>query len=117
VAARGKRRKPAAYGTSACSVAADYPEFQARIGAFLQELAVLGWTIGRNVHIDTRWGGGSTAAIRKHAGELAALAPDVILPHGATTVRPLMEATRTAAKALGIVVPPGLLVAADEVIE
>jgi putative ABC transport system substrate-binding protein len=87
-------------------VAADNTEFQARIGAFLQELAVLGWTIGRNVHIDIRWGGGSTAAIRKHAGELAALAPDVILAHGATSVRPLMEATRTVPIVFPVIVDP-----------
>src|SRR5262245_42355085 len=35
---------------------ADDPVWQARLGAFLQGLALLGWTIGRNVHIDTRWG-------------------------------------------------------------
>ena len=64
-------------------VAADDAEFQARVGAFLQGLQQLGWTIGRNVRIDTRWAGASAADIRKHAAELVALAPDVILAHGA----------------------------------
>jgi putative ABC transport system substrate-binding protein len=69
--------------------------FQTWVGAFLQGLAVLGWTIGRNVRIDTRWATANAAEIRRHAAELAALAPDVILAHGASTVRPLLQASRT----------------------
>src|SRR5229473_953409 len=76
-------------------VAADDPEFQARVGAFLQALALLGWTIGRNVRIDIRWATANAADIRRHAAELAALAPDVILAHGASSVGPLLQATRT----------------------
>jgi putative ABC transport system substrate-binding protein len=73
---------------------ADDPVWQARVGAFLQALALLGWTIGRNVHIDTRWARNNPTEIRKHATELAALAPDVIL--GVTsTLGPLLEVTRT----------------------
>jgi putative ABC transport system substrate-binding protein len=75
--------------------AADDAVFQTWVGAFLQGLAVSGWTIGRNVRIDTRWATANVAEIRRHAAELAALAPDVILAHGATTVRPLLQATRT----------------------
>ena len=75
--------------------AADDAEFQARVGAFLQGLQQLGWTIGRNVRIDTRWATANAAEIRRHAAELAALAPDVILAHGASTVGPLLQATRT----------------------
>jgi ABC-type uncharacterized transport system substrate-binding protein len=74
---------------------ADDAEFQAWVGAFLQALALLGWTIGRNVRIDTRWAGAKADDIRKHAAELAALAPDVILAHGASTLGPLLQATRT----------------------
>ena len=74
---------------------ADDAEFQAWVGAFLQELALLGWTIGRNVRIDTRWATANAGEIRRHAAELAALAPDVILAHGASTVGPLLQATRT----------------------
>jgi putative tryptophan/tyrosine transport system substrate-binding protein len=76
-------------------VAADDAEFQARVGAFLQALALLGWSIGRNVRIDTRWAGASAVEIRRHAAELVALAPDVILAHGAPTLGPLLQATRT----------------------
>ena len=74
---------------------ADDPEFQARVGAFLQGLQQSGWTIGRNVRIDTRWATTSITDIRRHAAELAALAPDVILAFGASTVGPLLQATRT----------------------
>src|ERR1700719_3699342 len=59
--------------------AAGDPEGQGRLAAFLQELQQLGWTIGRNVRIDTRWGRGDAERIHKHAAELAELAPDVIL--------------------------------------
>jgi putative ABC transport system substrate-binding protein len=75
--------------------AADDAEFQARVGAFLQALALLGWTVGRNLRIDTRWATANAAEIRRHAAELATLAPDVILAHGASTVGPLLQATRT----------------------
>ena len=75
--------------------AADNPEFQARIGAFLQRLALLGWTIGHNVRVDTRWTGANAVDIRKHAAEMAALAPDVILAFGSSTVASLLQVTRT----------------------
>ena len=86
--------------------AADDAEFQARVGAFLQGLALLGWTIGRNVRIDTRWATANAADIRRHAAELAALAPDVILAHGASTVGPLLQATRTVPIVFPVVVDP-----------
>src|SRR5262245_45257154 len=75
--------------------AADDPVFQARLAAFHQGLALLGWTIGRNVQIDTRWSGGNAAELRRHAAELAALGPEVILAHGAGSVEELLQATRT----------------------
>ncbi len=75
--------------------AADDADFQAWVGAFQQALAQSGWIIGRNVRIDTRWGGGKSEDIRRHATELVALAPDVILAHGTSTVRPLVQATRS----------------------
>ena len=74
---------------------ADDPEFQARIGAFLQELQLFGWAIGRNVQIEVRWTTDSAAEIRRHAAELTTLTPDVILAHGASTVGALLQATRT----------------------
>jgi putative ABC transport system substrate-binding protein len=75
--------------------ATDDAEFHTRLAAFHQALALLGWTIGRNVRIDTRWATTKAAEIRRHAAELAALAPDVILAFGASTVGPLLQATRT----------------------
>jgi putative ABC transport system substrate-binding protein len=75
--------------------AADDPEWQVRVGAFLQALALLGWTIGRNARIDTRWATTNAGEIRRHAAELAALVPDVILAGGTTPAGPLLQATRT----------------------
>ena len=75
--------------------ATDDLEFQARLGAFLQGLQEWGWTIGSNVRIDTRWATTNSADIRRHAAELAALAPDVIVAHGSSTVGPLQQATST----------------------
>jgi putative tryptophan/tyrosine transport system substrate-binding protein len=69
-------------------------EYQAWLGAFLQGLALLGWNIGRNLQVDTRWATANAAEIRRHATELAALAPDVILASGGSTVGPLLQATR-----------------------
>src|SRR5450759_3859028 len=64
-------------------------------GAFQQELALLGWSIGRNVRIDIRWATTNAAEIRRQAAELIALAPDVILAAGDTTLPSLLQATRT----------------------
>jgi putative ABC transport system substrate-binding protein len=72
----------------------DSPVAQARIAALLQELRQLGWT-GRNVRIDIHWAGADAENIRKHAAELATLAPDVILANGSVVVAPLLQATRT----------------------
>jgi putative ABC transport system substrate-binding protein len=75
-------------------LAPDDAESQARIGAFTQTLMQLGWSDGHNLQIDTRWA--TADDIRKHAAELVALAPDVLLAGtGTTTVLPLLEATRT----------------------
>jgi putative tryptophan/tyrosine transport system substrate-binding protein len=55
------------------NVAADDPEGQARLTAFVQGLQQLGWTDGRNVRIDYRWGGGDADRIRRYAAELVAI--------------------------------------------
>jgi putative tryptophan/tyrosine transport system substrate-binding protein len=73
---------------------ADDAIWQDRVGAFLQAMGLLGWTIGRNVRIDTRWATTNAAEIRKHAAELAALAPDAILAGGTSSVAPMLQATR-----------------------
>jgi putative ABC transport system substrate-binding protein len=75
------------------AAAEDDAQFQARVGAFLQALALLGWSIGRNVQIDSRWATANAAEVRRHAAELVALAPDVILAHGAGPVGALQQAT------------------------
>ena len=59
--------------------ASDDAEFQARLSAFLEGLAELGWNIGENARIDIRWAGANAAEVRKHAAELATLGRDVIL--------------------------------------
>jgi putative ABC transport system substrate-binding protein len=75
---------------------ADDAELQARVAAFKEGLAQLGWTDGRNVRIDTRWATTNADDLRRHAAELAALAPDVLVAAtGTATVAPLLQATRT----------------------
>jgi putative ABC transport system substrate-binding protein len=71
------------------------PEDQTRNAAFLQGLQQLGWTVGRNVRIDYRWGAGDADRNRRNVTELAALAPDVILVTGTPVLGPLLQATRT----------------------
>jgi putative ABC transport system substrate-binding protein len=67
----------------------------------------LGWADGRNVRIETRWAGTSADDIRRHAAELAALAPDVILAGtGTLTVAPLLQATRTVPIVFVLVIDP-----------
>jgi putative ABC transport system substrate-binding protein len=73
----------------------DQEDWQARSAGFLQGLQQLGWTDGRNIRIDYRWGAGDADNIRKYAAELVALAPDVILASGTPTMAPLLQATRT----------------------
>ena len=75
--------------------AEDGPVAQANISAFRQALQQLGWTEGRNVRFDYRWPGGDRELIRKHAAELVALAPDVIVTSGTGAIGPLQQATRT----------------------
>ena len=74
---------------------ANDPVWQARIGAFQQELALLGWSIGRNVRIDIRWATTDAGEIRRQAAELVALGPDVILTAGDTTLPSLLQVTRS----------------------
>jgi putative ABC transport system substrate-binding protein len=77
------------------SLAADDKQAQARLAAFLQGLQELGWTDGRNVRIDIRWRAGDADRNRRHAAELVALAPDVILASGGSVVGTLLQATST----------------------
>ena len=71
--------------------AADDAVFQTRMAAFLGGLQQLGWTDGRNVRIDTRWSAGDADLIRKYAGELVALGPDVVMAFTSNAVPPLRQ--------------------------
>jgi putative ABC transport system substrate-binding protein len=76
------------------ALANDDPRSSLAIAAFSLGLQEFGWTVGRNVRIDWRWGGADRERIRTYAAELVALAPDILLTAGAG-VRPLQQATRT----------------------
>jgi putative ABC transport system substrate-binding protein len=88
------------------NLAADDPESQTRLSAFAQGLQQLGWTVGQNVRIDHRWGGGNADIMRKYAIELVALAPDVILAHSSAAVAPLLQATSVIPIVFTIVADP-----------
>jgi putative tryptophan/tyrosine transport system substrate-binding protein len=77
------------------AIAKDTPGAQQRYTAFLEAFEQLGWTPGRNVRLEARWGEGDEAATRKHAAELVALAPDVLVAGGGTAAEVLLKATRT----------------------
>ena len=74
--------------------AADDAEFQTRARAFLEGLQQLGWTIGRNLQIESRWAT-TNDELRRHAAELAALAPDAILTASSPALAVLQQATRS----------------------
>jgi putative ABC transport system substrate-binding protein len=74
---------------------ADDPEFQVRLAAFHQGLGQLGWIVGQNVRIETHWATARVTEIRRHAVELAASGPDVVLAHGSSTLGPMLDETRT----------------------
>ena len=76
-------------------LAEDDPGAKTRIAAFIEGLQQLGWTIGRNVQIDIRWGAADAVRSRKYAAELAATAPDVIFATASETTAALRETTRT----------------------
>src|SRR6516162_9225 len=71
---------------------ADDPEYQARNAGLLQRLGELGWTVGRNLRIDYRWGAGDPEHYRAVAAELIALAPDVVVALGFAPVSALQKA-------------------------
>jgi len=77
------------------NLTADDPEASARVTAFAQELQQLGWTAGRNVRIDYRWGAVNLDRSRGPAAELVALVPDVVLAVASPAVLALQQATRT----------------------
>jgi ABC-type uncharacterized transport system substrate-binding protein len=86
-------------------VAADL-EYQARIAAFQQRLYELGWTDGRNLRIDYRWGENDVDRIRSSVAELVALAPDVIFAGGSPVMGALLQSTRSVPIVFAIVADP-----------
>ena len=82
------------------------PEAQARIVAFKEGLQALGWTDGRNVHIDYRFGSADLDLTRKYAAELVGLMPDVILANSPLVLRALRQQTSTIPIVFALVVDP-----------
>jgi putative tryptophan/tyrosine transport system substrate-binding protein len=86
-------------------IPADDAEGQARLAAFTQALSQLGWSVGRNLRIDTRWA--TAGDVHRHAAELVALAPDVLLAAtGTATVAPLLQTTRAIPIVFAVVIDP-----------
>src|SRR6266700_7977562 len=105
LAARAQQGEPMRRIGVLMYLAADDAEGQARLAAFAQALKRLGWSDGRNLRIDTRWANADD--IRRHAAELAALAPDVLLAGtGTATVAPLLQATRAVPIVFALVIDP-----------
>ena len=88
------------------NLSADDPQSQNRSAAFLQGMQELGWTNGRNVQIDYRWATGDAERFRRHAEELVALAPDVIVASASPAVGALQRVTRTIPIVFVIVIDP-----------
>ena len=88
------------------SVAADGPDGQPRLAAFLKRLQESGWTDGHNVRIHVRWGAGEAERTRKYAAELVALGPDVILASGDHPVVALQQSTSTVPIIFAMVADP-----------
>jgi ABC-type uncharacterized transport system substrate-binding protein len=84
----------------------DDPVFQARLAAFVEGLQQLGWVDGRNVRIDTRLGASDADLLRKHAGELIALGPDVVMAYSSNAMPPLLQLTRAVPIVFAVVADP-----------
>ena len=82
-------------GVLVSNLAADDPEWPPRSNAFIQGLQERGWSDGRNVRVEYRWGLGDPDRLRKYAAELVALAPDVILAAGSAAVAALQQSNRS----------------------
>jgi putative tryptophan/tyrosine transport system substrate-binding protein len=95
LAARAQQREQMRRIGVLMNLGSDDAEGQARNAAFLQGLQELGWTVGRNVRIEYRWGGGDVARFHRYAEELLALVPDVVLASGTPAIQALQQATRT----------------------
>jgi putative tryptophan/tyrosine transport system substrate-binding protein len=106
LAARAQQPERARRFGGLMNLAADDPQALSRITAFVQGLQQLGWTEGRNMRIDTRWGAGDAARFHRYAEELLALAPDVVLASGTPAIQALQQATRTVPIVFAVVGDP-----------
>ena len=95
LAARAQQRERMRRVGVLMHLAADDPEGQSRVAAFLQGLQEAGWAVGRNVNIDVRWAAGEADRFRRYAMEIVALTPDVILTSAPPSIRAMQQATRT----------------------
>src|SRR5262245_49508552 len=95
LAARAQQRERMRRVGVLMHLAADDPEGQRRVAAFLQGLQEAGWTVGRNVDIDVRWAAVEADRFRRYATEIVALTPDVILTSATPSIRAMQQATRT----------------------
>jgi putative tryptophan/tyrosine transport system substrate-binding protein len=84
----------------------DNADNRASYAAFVEALQQLGWTDGRNVQIETRWAGSRASDVRRHATDLVALAPEVIVTIGTGTIESLLQATHTVPIVFGGVADP-----------
>jgi len=90
-----QRERMRRIGVLVSGLAADDPEWQVRGRAFAQALQQLGWRVGQNLQVDSRWSLGDADRLRRHAAELVALDPDIVLAGGGQAVAALKERTRT----------------------
>jgi putative tryptophan/tyrosine transport system substrate-binding protein len=87
-------------------LAADDPEHQSRLAAFLQGLQEAGWTVGRNVTIDVRWAAADVESMKRFAKELVALQPDLIFTNSTPATAAMLQATRTIPVIFALVADP-----------
>ena len=95
LAAGAQQERVRRVGVLAGSGTPDDPDVKERYAALVQRLQQMGWSEGRNLRIEAHWTASEPDDLRKRAAELAALAPDVIVAGGTSTVAPLLQATRT----------------------
>ncbi len=88
------------------SVEENDPEGKTQLSQFTQGLAESGWTDGRNLRMEVRWGGGDVNRTRTFAKELVAQKPDVILAQGTPGTAALQRETRTIPIVFVIVADP-----------
>jgi putative tryptophan/tyrosine transport system substrate-binding protein len=93
--ARAQQREPMRGIGVLEAIAKDTPGAQERYTAFLEAFEQLGWTPGRNVRLEARWGGGDEAATRRYVAELIALTPDVLVAGGGSTAELMLKATHS----------------------